>query len=55
MLDFQLASFFTNFAVQNVNKAFVYITDLTSTLIKENAFCRCSRKKVIALVNSQFV
>ncbi len=31
-LDFQLVSYFTNFAVQNVNKAFVYITDLTSTL-----------------------
>ncbi len=32
MLDFQLVSYFTNFAVQNVSKAFVYITDLTSTL-----------------------
>ncbi len=32
MLDVQLVSNFTNFAVQNVNKAFVYITDLTSTL-----------------------
>ena len=31
-LIFQLVSYFTNFAVQNVNKAFVYITDLTSTL-----------------------
>ena len=31
--DFQLVmSYFTNFAVQNVNKAFVYITDSTSTL-----------------------
>ncbi len=34
MLDFQLVSYFTNFAVQNVNKAFVHITDLTSTLTK---------------------
>ncbi len=32
MLDFQLVSYFTNFAVQNVNNAFVYVTDLTSTL-----------------------
>ena len=32
VLDFQLVSYFTNFAVQNVNKVFVYITDLTSTL-----------------------
>ncbi len=31
MLDFQVVSDFTNFAVQNFNKAFVYITDLTST------------------------
>ena len=30
VLDFQLVSYFTNFAVQNANKAFVYITDLTS-------------------------
>ncbi len=34
MLDFQLVSYFTNFTVQNVNKAFVYITDFTATLKK---------------------
>ncbi len=28
-----IVSYFTNFAVQNVNKAFVYVTDLTATLI----------------------
>ena len=29
---FQLVSYFTNIAVQNVNKGFVYITDWTSSL-----------------------
>ena len=34
MLDIQLISmsYFTNIAVQNVNKGFVYITDLTWSL-----------------------
>ena len=31
-------SYFKNTAVQNVNKPFVYITDLTSTLIKSKNF-----------------
>ena len=39
MLDFQLVSYFTNFAVQNVNKTFVYITDLTSTLTSCFSLC----------------
>ena len=28
MLDFYLVPYFTNFAVENVNEAFVYVTDL---------------------------
>ena len=47
MLDFQLVSYFTNFAVQNVNKAFVYVTDLTSTLNCNFAVNLWSNKEVI--------
>ena len=38
MLDFQLVSYFTNFAVHNVTKVFVYITDLTSALIETDYY-----------------
>ncbi len=45
MLDVQLVSYFTNFAVQNVNKACVYITDLKSTLRRNNeSNDRCTKQ-----------
>ena len=37
----QLVTYFTNFAVQTVNKIFVYIADLTSTLRAATVYFNC--------------